>query len=147
MEESRPDIKEKIRRLLVHADIAFHVLAGLLLLIACGFIMYYGIINLMQPSRVAIISLVNDVLLALIILELFWTIIRFLKKQRFTLGPFLSIGIIASVRRILLVEIEISHVEHVQMERLWEIGLSALVILLLVFAYYLAAKVEKMGVE
>ncbi|MDQ7838025.1 MAG: phosphate-starvation-inducible PsiE family protein [Thermodesulfobacteriota bacterium] len=147
MQESRPDLKEKIRRILVHADIAFHVLAGLLLLIACGFIMYYGIINLMQPSRVAIISLVNDVLLALIILELFWTIIRFLKKQRFTLGPFLSIGIIASVRRILLVEIEISHVEHVQMERLWEIGLSALVILLLVFAYYLAAKVEKMGVE
>jgi uncharacterized membrane protein (DUF373 family) len=147
MQESKPDMKEKIRRLLVHVDIAFHVLAGLLLLIACGFIMYYGIINLMQPSRTAIISLVNDVLLALIILELFWTIIRFLKKQRFTLGPFLSIGIIASVRRILLVEIEISHVEHVQMERLWEIGLSALVILLLVFAYYLAAKVEKMGVE
>ncbi|MDD5452450.1 MAG: phosphate-starvation-inducible PsiE family protein [Desulfovibrionales bacterium] len=143
MEESRPDLKEKIRRLLVHADIAFHVLAGLLLLIACGFIMYYGITNLAHPSRTAIISLVNDVLLALIILELFWTIIRFLKKQRFTLEPFLSIGIIASVRRILLVEIELSHVEHVQVERLWEIGLSALVILCLVFAYYLAAKVEK----
>ncbi len=147
MQESKSDLKEKIRQILVHADIAFHVLAGLLLLIACGFIMYYGMINLMQPSRGAIISLVNDVLLALIILELFWTIIRFLKKQRFTLGPFLSIGIIASVRRILLVEIEISHVEHVQMERLWEIGLSALVILCLVFAYYLAAKVEKMGAD
>lgn len=147
MQESKPDMKEKIRRLLVHVDIAFHVLAGLLLLIACGFIMYYGITNLMQPSRGAVISLVNDVLLALIILELFWTIIRFLKKQRFTLGPFLSIGIIASVRRILLVEIEISHVEHVPAERLWEIGLSALVILCLVFAYYLAARVEKMGAD
>ena len=48
---------------------------------------------------------------------------------------------------ILLVEIKISHVEHVQVERLWEIGLSAPVILPLVFAYYLAAKVEKTGVD
>lgn len=128
----------------MQVDIAFHILAGILLLVACAFIMYYGMVNLLNPSRTAIINLVNDVLLALIILELFWTIIRFLKKQKFTLGPFISIGIIASIRRILLIEIQLSHMEHIPMERLYEIGLSALVIILLVVAYYLSAKVEKL---
>lgn len=144
MEKQKPEITEKIRKGLVKIDIVFHVLAALMLLIACSFILYYALLNIMQPSRDSMIHLVNDVLLALIILELLWTVIRFLKKQKFILGPFLAIGIIAAVRRILLIEAQTSFMEHVPVEKLYEIGLSAVVIIILMVAYYLSVKVQKL---
>lgn len=144
MENQKPEITEKLRKGLVKIDIVFHVLAALLLLIACSFILYYALLNIVQPSRDSMIHLVNDVLLALIILELLWTVIRFLKKQKFILGPFLAIGIIAAVRRILLIEAQTSFMEHVPVEKLYEIGLSAVVIIILMVAYYLSVKAQKL---
>lgn len=144
MEQTKIDIIEIFRKWLVKIDMAFHVVAALLLLFACGFIFYYALLNITHPSRDSIIHLVNDVLLALIILELLWTVIRFLKKQKFIMGPFLSIGIIAAVRRILLIEAQTSFLEHVPTEKLYEIGLSALVIIVLMVAYYLSVKAERL---
>ncbi|WP_333655843.1 phosphate-starvation-inducible PsiE family protein [Dissulfurispira sp.] len=143
MEQQRPELTEIFRKILVKVDIIFHIVAALLLLVACSFILYYAMLNIMNPSRDSILHLVNDVLLALIILELLWTIIRFLKKQKFILGPFLAIGIIAAVRRILLIEAQTSFMEHVPVEKLYEIGLSAVVIIILMFAYYLSVKAQK----
>ena len=137
------DLTERFRKLFVKADILFHIIAALLLLIACGFMFYYALLNIIHPSRDSIIRLVNDVLLALIILELLWTVIRFLKKQKFLLGPFLAIGMIAAVRRILLIEAQTSTMEHVPVEKLYEMGLSAVVILILMIAYYLSVKAQQ----
>jgi uncharacterized membrane protein (DUF373 family) len=144
MEPQKVGATESFRRLLVSIDIIFHILAAVLLLVACCFIFYYAILNIFEPSRDSIIHLVNDVLLALIILELLWTVIRFLKKQKFILAPFLAIGIIAAIRRILLVEAQTSFMEHVPTEKLYEIGLSASVVLVLMIAYYISAKAQKL---
>ncbi len=139
----KTSLSEKFRRAFIKADMMFHILAAMLLLIACSFMFYYALQNLVNPSRGSVINLVNDVLLALIILELLWTVLRFLKKQKFLLGPFLSIGIIAAVRRILLIEAQTSTMEHVPVEKLYEIGLSAVVILILMVAYYLSVVAQK----
>lgn len=144
MEQNKTEFVELFRKWLVKVDLVFHVIAALLLLAACGFILYYAMLNIMHPSRDSIIHLVNDVLLALIILELLWTVIRFLKRQKFVLGPFLAIGIIAAVRRILLIEAQASFMEQVAIEKLYEIGLSALVIIILMSAYYLSVKAQKL---
>lgn len=144
MEQNKADLTELFRRGLVKADMVLHVVAALLLLAACGFIFYYAVLNLVNPTRDAIIHLINDVLLALIILELLWTVIRFLKKQKFVLAPFLAIGIIAAVRRILLIEAQTSFMEHVPNEKLYEIGLSAFVVITLMVAYYLSVKAQKL---
>ncbi len=144
MDQQKPQFEEVLRKVLVKIDIVFHVVAALLLLTACAFILYYAMLNITHPSRDSIIHLVNDVLLSLIILELLWTVIRFLKKQKFILGPFLAIGIIAAVRRILLIEAQTSYMEFVPPEKLYEIGLSALVIIVLMVAYYLSVKSEKL---
>ena len=143
MPEGRPETAELMRRVLIKIDVVLHVIAAALLLIACGFIMYYAFLNVLSPSREAMIHLVNDVLLSLIILELLWTVIRFLKKQKFILGPFLAIGIIAAVRRILLIEAQTSFMEHVPADKLYEMGLSAGVILVLMIAYYLSVLAQK----
>ena len=113
---------------------------------ACGLRVSFllAILTLASPSRDAITHLINDVLLALTILELLWTVIRFLKKQKFLLAPFLAIGIIAAVRRILLIEAQTSFMEHVPTEKLYEIVLRALVVITLMIAYYLSVKAQKM---
>ncbi len=143
-DQNNTDLIEIFRRVLVKADMFLHVVAALLLLAACGFIFFYAVLNLGNPTRDSIIHLVNDVLLALIILELLWTVIRFLKKQKFILAPFLAIGIIAAVRRILLIEAQTSFMEHVPSEKLYEIGLSAFVVITLMVAYYLSVKAQKL---
>ena len=144
MEQSTSKIVERFRRGIITVNLVFHVVAALMLLVACGFILYYGILNVLHPSRESIIHLINDVLLALIVLELLWTVNRFLKKQKFLLGPFLAIGVIAGVRRILLIEAQASLMEHVEIEKLYEIGLSAAVVLILMLAYYISVKAQKL---
>ncbi len=144
VEGHKREFQETFRSWLVKVDMAFHVLAAVLLLFACGFIFYYAVLNALNPTRESIIHLVNDVLLALIILELLWTVLRFLKKQKFIMGPFLAIGIIAAVRRILLIEAQSSFMQVVEFEKLYEIGLSAMVIIVLMVAYYLSIKAEKL---
>ena len=144
MNNIKTPLSETFRKLLLIVDIIFHILAALLLLVACGFMLYYAFLNILEPSRSSIIALVNDVLLALIILELLWTVIRFLKKQKFTLGPFLAIGIIAAIRRILLIEAQTSIMEHTPVEKLYEIGLSAAVVIVLMVSYYLSVKAQKL---
>ena len=138
------NITETFRKGIVKLDIVFHVVAAIMLLIACGFILFYGALNVLHPSRESIIHLINDVLLALIVLELLWTVNRFLKHQKFLLGPFLAIGIIAGVRRILLIEAQTSFAERVEIEKLYEIGVSALVVLILMIAYYISIKAQKL---
>jgi uncharacterized membrane protein (DUF373 family) len=143
MEHNKIDLTEMFRKLLVKVDILFHIVAAVFLLIACGFILYYAFLNILEPTHISMIALVNDVLLALIILELLWTVMRFLKKQKFLLGPFIAIGIIAAVRRILLIEAQTSLMKHVPVEKLYEIGLGAVVIIILTIAYYLSVKAQK----
>ena len=144
MKQNKTDLTEIFRRVLVKADMFLHIVAALLLLVACGFIFFYAGLNLATPTRDSIIHLVNDVLLALIILELLWTVIRFLKKQKVILAPFLAIGIIAAVRMILLIDAQTSFMEHVPSEKLYEIGLSAFVVIPLMIAYYLSVKAQKL---
>ncbi len=143
MEPLDSEVAEKFRKWIVKFDVVFHVVAAILLLIASGYILFHAALNILHPSRASIIQLINDVLLALIVLEILWTVNRFLKKKKFLLGPFLVIGVIAGVRRILLIEAQTSLAEHVDTIKLYEIGVSAMVVLVMMIAYYISLKAQK----
>ncbi len=143
MEPLDSEIAEKFRKWIVKFDVVFHVIAAILLLIASGYILFHAALNILDPSRASIVQLINDVLLALIVLEILWTVNRFLKKKKFLLGPFLAIGVIAGVRRILLIEAQTSLAEHVDITKLYEIGVSAIVVLVMMIAYYISLKAQK----
>lgn len=138
---------EKCREWLISIDMAFHVFAAVLLLIGCAFTLYYAILHLVNPDRNAIFLFINDVLLALIILELLWTVIRFLKKQKFIIGPFLAIGIIAAVRKILLIEAQTSFMDHVPHDKLIELALFSFIIIILIISYYISVKAQQIDTE
>ena len=144
MEPLDSEIAEKFRKWIVKFDVIFHVIAAILLLIASGYILFHAALNILDPSRASIVQLINDVLLALIVLEILWTVNRFLKKKKFLLGPFLAIGVIAGVRRILLIEAQTSLAEHVDTTKLYEIGVSAMVVLVMMIAYYISLKAQKL---
>lgn len=124
----------------IRADMLLHMLVAVVLILSCFVIAWFAFESILPLTRGSVIQVVNDMLLILIILELLWTVVRFLKKKKFILGPFFSIGIIAAVRRILLIEAQTSSMAHVEAEKLYEIGLSALVVLVLVIANYISGR-------
>ena len=92
----------------------------------------------------ATITLLNDLLFVIILLELFRTVLGFLQSDRIRLEPFLHVGIIASVRRILTAGAEFSHQDDIPEEifhhYLLDMSLHVAVILVLMFALYLHRK-------
>lgn len=94
----------------------------------------------------AVLALVHDLLLVIILLELFRTIINFLKTKVITLEPFLYICVIASTRRILTIGAQISYMEEltdqVFSRYLMDLGANVLVIVALIVAVFVARRVS-----
>ncbi len=94
----------------------------------------------------ATITLLNDLLFVIILLELFRTVLGFLQSDRIRLEPFLHGGSIASVRRILTAGAEFSHQDVVPEEifrhYLLDMTLHVIVILVLMVALYLHRKAD-----
>lgn len=133
----------KIRRALIFADDIVHVLVAVALLGSAVFMLVLTASNFSAVDISSILLVINDVLFVLIIMELLWTVIRYLKRQEFSLQPFLAIGIISSLRRILMLEAQMSMKEQSEFYPLWELGMSTVIVFVLVFAYYLVNKVDR----
>jgi uncharacterized membrane protein (DUF373 family) len=97
-----------------------------------------------SDAVLAILGLVHDLLLVIILLELFRTTINFLKTKVITLEPFLFICVIASTRRILTTGAEISYMEEltdlVFNRYLMDLGANVLVVVVLIIAIYVSRR-------
>jgi uncharacterized membrane protein (DUF373 family) len=104
------------------------------------FISKAGTIGLL-PSG---LKLLNDILLVIILLELFRTVIRFLQTEVLDLEPYLAVGIIACTRRVLTASAELSHqlnmTETQFYQYLMDVGLNVTVIMVLVVGVFLVRK-------
>lgn len=102
---------------------------------------YVFLISMGSKTVPAVLALVHDLLLVIILLELFRTIINFLKTKVISLEPFLYICVIASTRRILTTGAQIGYMEHltdqVFQRYLLDLGANVLVVLALILAVYL----------
>lgn len=98
------------------------------------------IMSVQDHAPRAVLVLLNDLLLVVILLELFRTIVNFLSTREISLEPFLHVGIIAAVRKILTVGAEMVLMETIDHERftqyLWDVGIHGLVVLALVTGLY-----------
>jgi uncharacterized membrane protein (DUF373 family) len=86
------------------------------------------------------LQLLNDLLLVIIILELFRTVVRFLQTEVLTVEPYLAVGIIACTRRILTASAELTHLPEITKELfdryVWDVALNVTVILVLIIAVF-----------
>ncbi len=128
-----------------------YVAAGFSLL-ALGMIIFVHAwyIFLSRPVQLALLpaglKLLNDLLLVIILLELFRTVVRFLQTEVLELEPYLSVGIIACTRRLLTASAELSYqLELVSGETrhelfqqyVMDVGLNVTVIIILIGGVYL----------
>ncbi len=90
---------------------------------------------------VAGLKLLNDLLLVIILLELFRTVVRFLQTEILALEPYLAVGIIACTRRVLTASAELSHLPEVTNDQfyryLMDVGVNVGVIMVLIIAVFL----------
>ena len=102
---------ERLNRLLEQFEAAIYLLAGLILALAAALILAFaaweGLLDVFgghYPE--AIVHLLDRVLLALMLAEVIYTVVRFAREGKIEAEPFLVIGIIASVRRMLVITAE-----------------------------------------
>jgi uncharacterized membrane protein (DUF373 family) len=143
----KDDLEHKVtwavRRSLVFADDVVHVLVAVALLITALFMLINTASNLLNTAVSSILLVINDVLFVLIIMELLWTIIRYLRREEFSIQPFIVIGIISSLRRILMLEAQMSMETKEGYSQLVELGVCTGITLVLVISYYLVNRVER----
>lgn len=94
----------------------------------------------------SVLQLINDMLFVVIILELLWIMLSYLGRRRFPIASFILIGIISTIRRILLVEAQSSYKES---ERIGDFSfhsiqliLYVIIVLILVFSYSLLVRIS-----
>lgn len=105
---------------------------------------YVFILSVGAKAVPAVLALIHDLLLVIILLELFRTIINFLKTKIITLEPFLYICVIASTRRILTTGAQIAYTNDLTDQGFYryllDLGSNVLVVLTLVLAVYVVRR-------
>lgn len=150
-------------------DAAF-VLVAVFLLLAAMAMLGYSVAGVKHLSTASIFLFVHDLLFVMIILEIFGTVIAYLKDRRISIRPFLFIGIIFAIRKILMVGAKLTaggengHAaahpapfgplesaltavaqpwyQDMFLREMVEMGVGAVIVLMLVFAYYILARVQ-----
>lgn len=126
-----------------------YVTAGFSLLLLGMLIFAYSWASfIMGVQRVGLLvaglKLLNDLLLVIILLELYRTVIRFLQTGILAIEPYLAVGIIACTRRILTASAELSHQPQITdmlfNRYLMDVGLNVTVIMVLIVAVFIIRK-------
>lgn len=107
------------RRLLTwlsNLDDLLQCIAGFLLAGLAVVLLYHSALafqDMFSPATYqdAVLRAVHDILLVMIVLELLWTVLAYLREHTVPLEPFLFVGIISSVRKLLLIGAQMS-IEH-----------------------------------
>jgi uncharacterized membrane protein (DUF373 family) len=136
------------------ADILVYALVGIVFLADALAMLGYTVVTFFQSVHgnfpQAIITLVNDLLLVMIIMEVLRTVLSYIEEGGASLRPFLFIGAISATRRILAIGAEMSISGETQRQltredfarRMIDLGINAVVILIIVIALYLLARRE-----
>lgn len=129
--------------MLEKAEYFIYLSAGYILVIAAAGLLITAVIEMIHKileSHYAegLIHLLDRVLLALMIAEIIYTVGRIARTQKLEVTPFLIVGIIAAVRRMLIITAEST--ENMDFSNtafqaaFAELGLLALIIFLLAWA-------------
>ncbi len=128
---------------------AIYVIAGTLLVIAAFAMLGKTVISLLTSLghatlREMALRLLDDLLLVLMLVEILHTILVSLKTHVLKTEPFLAVGLIAAVRRILIITVEAAHIadlsDVVFQRTMIEISILTLSILILVVSIYMVRK-------
>lgn len=154
MKETNPDgypiktwINRNINRWLIHIDDLILVLVGLGLIAIALFVLYEAFTDLYEFPEHPITHIISDLMFVLIIMELFRQVIRQLMRHKFSLNPFLFIGVIASTRGILIIQMKLAEPGAKLWDGLAQIGIYGAIVFIMVISYYFSLKAESYSKE
>ena len=95
-----------------------------------------------------VIHIIDKILLALMVAEIFYTVIISFKSYSLKSEPFIIVGLIASIRRVLLISLEAAHLKEPSQQQLFynymiELGLLTVLIFVFVISIYFLRKHER----
>jgi len=137
------ELKKKILSLLFKLDSFVHIVIAFFLLLLAFITVVKTVFSFSGFDHTSILQAVNDILLALIIAEILWPVLKFLKKEEFSLNPFLFVGIISSTRRLLFIEATQSTSEVHSYNHLIELASNVFVIFVLIVVYFIYVRASQ----
>jgi uncharacterized membrane protein (DUF373 family) len=140
-------IHQTVVPMLEAADAVVYAMVGVVFFIAALGMLVYSVIafpaNLRETGfGLAVVTLVNDLLLVMIIMEVLRTVLSYLQERGSSLQPFLFIAAISATRRILAIGAQMSVAgENIAPDRfqkaMLDLGANAGAILAIAVALYL----------
>ena len=137
---------QKLRKVLLRIDDFIHLIVAIFLMSGAVIVLVHSAFSLTDLKTDSVLQLINDMLFVVIILELLWIMLSYLGRRRFPIASFILIGIISTIRRILLVEAQSSYKES---ERFGDFSYHSLqlilyvvIVLILVYSYSILVKIS-----
>jgi len=123
-----------------------HLIVFVMLVVAAVLIIGDSIKGL-GNGNLSLLTLLSNALLLLIIKEIIWTVLRFIRQEKFSLSPFIYIGVISSIREIMFLSVQKTIEKTDGLTITFEILINAFVVFLLVLAYYIFKKARALAGE
>lgn len=138
-------MQERVEKTLSSAEDMIYIATAVVLIVAAVTLLVFSVFNFFEGFNghigQQISQLLDGLLLVLMLVEILHTVGIFLKKRKLVIEPFLAVGIIAAIRRVLIITAEQVHPtpEHAAAFRMTmlELGLLAAMILSFVFCIFL----------
>jgi uncharacterized membrane protein (DUF373 family) len=134
-------------RFLRLAEVVVYALIGIAFLLGAIAMLVYTVVSFLDTYEsngfpLAIVTLINDLLLIMIIMEVLRTIVSYLEEKGTSLRPFLFIAAISATRRVLAVGAQMtitgeSLTPEKFQEATIELGVNATAILVIALALFL----------
>ena len=144
--ERKGRLIQGVNTLLDIVDDIILVLVALGIIAVAGLLMYEAMTDFAFFTQHSISHIISDMMFVLIIMELFRQVMRQLNRLPFSLNPFIYIGVIASIRGLLLTQMKIGLGEAEWAGGVIQLGVHAGIVLVLVISLYLYSK-SKFGVK
>lgn len=138
-------IKEFIENLYDHIEDIIYYLIALVLVITSALIFYDIIINLLHFSTSDnfthwLVGILDKSLLVLMIGEILYTIRVTIKERSLCADPFFIVGLIAAIRRILVISVETAYYEEKFKHFMIEISILGALVFIFTFAMIMLRK-------
>ncbi len=152
-----PDLREKISSVFTRVEDVTYVGLGVLLAVSALFLLLAAAWTLIAGlsfsglAKDLTVEVVDQILLVLLIIEILSTVQVSFREHVLTPEPFLVVGLIAAIRRILIITAEFSNpsevLEAAFRNAMFELGLLTVLIFSLVFSLHFLKKNRPASVE
>ena len=152
-----PDLRDKISSVFTRIEDVTYVGLGVLLAVSALVLLFAAAWSLIQglsssgPAKELTIDVLDQILLVLMMIEILSTVQVSFREHVLTPEPFLVVGLIAAIRRILVITAEFSSpsemLEAAFRNAMFELGLLTGLIFSLVFSLYFLKKNRPASVE